>query len=624
MKGICQKIAWVDLGTGEVKIEEPEKELYLKYLGGYGLGAYYLYKRQPVGTDPLGDQAILGFLAGPLTGTDAITGSRFTVVGKSPKTGGWGDANCGGRWGPALKQAGLDAVFFTGIAEKPVYALVEDSKVTLRDATEFWGMNCGAAEAKFKEVHGKDAHSAVIGPAGERVSALACIINDAGRAAARSGLGMVMGAKRIKGIVAVGSGEVQVAEPDKLKALRKKILSEHYNENSPWYPFFRELGTPGVLIPGMLSGDTPVKNWAGSIDDFESYEKIGHDAVLALQEKRYGCWQCPVSCGGKMTFSSGPYSGTGHQPEYETLGAFGAMCLNDNLESICHLNNISNDAGMDTISAGATVAFAIECFENGLITKEDTGGIELTWGNHEAIVRVTEQMATGDGFGGEVLGNGIRKAVERIGKDSESFAMESGGEEIPMHDPRCGPGWGSVYVADATPGRHTQWGSQNPEGGYMPSEMGCPEVKDPHAYSEKGEAHKYSSSFGHVVNSSGVCQFGSVITPATALPQYLSYAMGEEFTLNDIIEIGERIANLRMAFNLREGVRNKDNFKLPSRISGDPPLKKGPIAGVTIDNDAQVKAYFDAMGWNPDTGVPRRDVLERLGLEFALDVADQD
>ncbi len=622
IKGVLHRIAWVNLNTGEVRIEEPDDDIYMKYLGGYGLGAYYLYTRQPAKVNPLGPKNTLGLTTGPLTGTLAITGNRFTAVGKSPKTGGWGDANCGGKFGPALKQAGIDAIFFIGISHKPVYALIEKGSVSLHDASKYWGLTCSEAEEKFKEMHGKNAHTAVIGPAGERVSALAAIINDGGRAAGRSGLGMVMGSKRLKGVVALSTVKVQIAEDEKLKELRKRILSEYYKQENPLYEFFHIYGTPGALGSGVLEGDTPIKNWKGWRSNFAGYSLIGGDNILRYKIKPYGCWMCPIVCGAYVKIPSGKYAGEGHRPEYETLGAFGSMCLNNNLESICHLNNICNDYGMDTISTGATVAFAIESYEKGIIKKEDTGGIELKWGDHNAIVRVTEQMAKGEGFGGRVLGDGIKRAVELLGEATQEFAMECGGEELPMHDPRFQPGMATVFVVDATPSRHTQYSSANAETEFVPPDLDYPEIKDRYTYSGKGETHKLLSSLGHVVNCAGLCMFASSITPATAIPEYLALVTGKKFTMEDVLKIGERVANLRIAFNLREGIWNKKMYKLPRRVLGQPPLSEGPTKGVSVDNETQIKDYYQAMEWNPETGVPKRAVFKRLGLDFALEVTE--
>jgi len=622
LMGILGKTAWVNLTTGEVKIEHPGDEVYLNFLGGYGLGAYYLFKRQPAGVEPLGPDNTLGLVTGPLTGTQAVTGNRFVAVGKSPKTGGWGDANCGGSFGPALKQAGLDAIFVTGIAARPTFILIEDGKVSLQEAGSYWGLGCLETEDRLGETFGKQAHAAVIGPAGERVSALAAIINDRGRAAGRSGLGTVMGSKRLKAVVSLASGQVPVAEEEKLKELRKQLLADYYREGNPLYDLFHRYGTSGVLEGAVVSGDAPIKNWGGSPAQFPGVQKINGNSVLQLKVGAYGCWRCPIACGGRVEVPAGPYSGEGHKPEYETLGAFGTMCLNDNLESICRLNNICNDAGMDTISTGATLAFALECYENGIITKEDTGGLELTWGNHEAIVKAAELMSRGEGFVGSLLGDGVKKAVERLGQKARAFAMACGGEEMPMHDPRLQPGLAASYVADATPGRHTQYGSAMAETHFVPDGLRFPEIRHKYTYTGKGEAHKILSAFGHVVNCAGLCMFASMMAPATVLPEYLTLTMGSKFTMEDLLEIGERIANLRIAFNLREGIRNRESFKLPGRIIGQPPLADGPTRGVTVDNETQIKEYYQAMGWNPETGVPRKALFERLGLGFAAEVTE--
>jgi aldehyde:ferredoxin oxidoreductase len=615
LKGVLNKIAWVNLTQKTVTIEVPEEKLYLDYLGGYGLGAYYIYKRQSANADPLGPENTLGFLTGPLTGTNAVAGNRFTVVGKSPKTGGWGDANCGGQFGPALKQAGFDGIFFTGISKNPVYILVNNGNIALKDAQDYWGLGCCETEDKFKKKYGKKAHSVCIGQAGERSSLLSAIITDKGRAAARSGLGAVMGSKQIKALVAIPDGNVEAADETNLKKLRKQILKD-FKSGNELYKFFNTYGTPGLLEPFVLEGDAPIKNWSGWDEHMPGFEKIGGEAVKKIQKRPYGCWRCPIACGGHVQVESGPYAGEGHKPEYETLGAFGTMCLNDNLESICRLNNICNDAGMDTISVGSTVAFAIECYENGIITKEDTSGIELIWGNHEGIVAVTEQMASGRGFGGKILGDGIKKAVERIGKTAQEFAMECGGEEVPMHDPRYFPGIGASYEADATPARHTQDGSWGAEDGPPPEDLKCPPINDKYIYKGKGEIHKTLSAFGHVINASGMCQIASLMLPASAVWKFLTFTLGKEMTRDNILLTGERIAALRIMFNLREGVYTRKIFKLPPRILGNPPLTGGPTKGITVDNETQLQDYYKAMDWDPETGVPSKKALEKLGLDF--------
>ncbi len=627
LHGICGRIAFVDLNSGDVEIERPVPELYIQYLGGYGLAGYYLYRRQPRNCPPLGERALLGFFTAPLTGTEAITGNRFTVVGASPKTQGFGDANCGGYFGPALKGAGLDGVYFHGKAERPVYAMIRDGSVELRDATDLWGLTCTATERALQNLHGANSQCAVIGPAGERVSALACVINDSGRAAGRSGLGMSMGAKRLKALVALPGELPPVADPQGVRELRRRIIRERFTKDNLLFQFFRQTGTPAAIASNVEIGDAPVMNWKGWKADFPNAERIDAPCHEPYQQRVYACWKCPVACGRILKVAQGPYACETHHPEYETLGAFGSMCCNDNLESIIKCNELCNEYGMDTISAGCTVAFAMECFELGLVTAQDAG-MDLGWGNHESIVRMTEQLATGQGFLGRVFGHGVRYAAEILGPEAQQAAMHCGGEELPMHDPRCFPGLAASYVADATPGRHTQRGSWSAESGRkkLPLQdspedqrFHFPPIENRYVYSGKGQAHRQMSALGHVINASGICLFGAMLCPDDALPRFLSLVMGHRFSSEALLTTGERIATLRLAFNLRQGVRNLRDYTLPPRVLGSPPMQHGPLQDVNVDNQTQLRDYYSAMGWDPDSGLPFRERLQELGLDFALD-----
>ncbi|HUT88681.1 MAG TPA: aldehyde ferredoxin oxidoreductase family protein [Thermoguttaceae bacterium] len=612
--GTMGKILIVDLTKKEISEETPSDEVYLSYLGGYGLGAYYLYKLQKPGVDPLGPDNHLGFFTGLLTGTTAITGNRYIVVAKSPKTGTWGDANSGGTFGPAMKAAGFDAVIFRGVSEEPVYLLLENGKAELVPAGDWWGLDTNDLEDRVKEQYGKKAGLASIGPPGERMQLLSCVINDKGRAAGRSGLGAVMGSKKLKAIVAVGDAKVPMADPEGMKAAIAKhrdFLRQH-----PVFELYSKYGTAGITAGACASGDTPIKNWGGVPDDFPTVSKISDDAVLATQKKKYACWRCPIGCGGETVVDDGPYASHTHKPEYETLGAFGTMCLNDNLDSINRCNEICNRAGLDTISAACTVAFAIECYENGLITDADTGGIQLTWGNHEAIVAVTRQMADGTGFGGKVLGDGAKVAAERIGKGAEQYAIHVGGEEIPMHDPRLNPGLATSYKMDATPGRHTQMSAWTVEGQFAPPGLFDKKL-DRSSTEGKGEAYRVLACNHHAVSAAGMCMFAWCCLKPDALTDSLTHTTGHRFTFDDVQQIGERIANLRIAFNLREGVRNVD-IPMHGRLIGSPPLEAGPLKGVTVDVDTQVRDYLAAMGWDTETGVPKQETLEGLGLDFVV------
>ena len=610
--GTMGKVLLVDLSAQQLTVETPSDDLYLTYLGGYGLGAYYLYKLQKPGVDPLGPDNHLGFFTGILTGTPGITSNRYVVVAKSPKTGTWGDANSGGAFGPAMKRAGFDGVIVKGTSAEPVYLLLRNGEAELVPAGDWWGWDTHQVEDKTRELYGKDARAACIGPPGERQNLLACIINDKGRAAGRSGLGAVMGSKRLKAIVAAGDLKIPVADPEGMK----RAMAEHreFMRQQDFFAVLAEHGTSGITAAACATGDTPIKNWAGVPDDFPTVEKISDDQVIALQKRKWGCWKCPIACGGLTEVKEGAYKSDTHKPEYETLGAFGTMCLNDNVESINLCNEYCNRYGLDTISTGCTIAFAVECYENGVLTKEDTGGLELTWGNHRAIVEATRQIAMGEGFGGRVLADGAKVAAERIGKGAEQFAMHVAGEELPMHDPRLNPGLATSYKMDATPGRHTQMSAWTVEGEFAPPGLVQGQYER-YQVEGKGQVYRTVAAHHHAVSAAGMCMFAWCNLKPEALSDSLKYVTGREFPLDETLRIGDRIAALRIAFNLREGVRNVE-LDVPGRMIGSPPLEAGPLKGVTIDIDRQVRDYLEAMGWDAETGIPKKETLEGLGLDF--------
>jgi len=571
---------------------------------------------QPAGVDPLGPENTLGFFTGLLTGTGGITSNRYVVVAKSPKTGGWGDANSGGTFGPVMKAAGLDGILITGQSQTPVYLLYRDGHAEILPADDWWGLDTGETHDRVAQLYGPNARAACIGPAGERMSLLSCIINEKYRAAGRSGLGAVMGSKRLKAVAIVGDGkfDVPVADPDAYK----KAMDKHreFLKSQPRWNVMRQYGTCGSMAGLVAKGDTPVKNWAGvGQRDFPTVNKISDDAVIAIEKKKYACWRCPMACGGLTEVTEGPFASAGHKPEYETLGAFGSMCLNDDLASINLCNDICNRSGLDTISTGSTVAFAIECFENGLIGPQDTGGIELRWGGAEAIVAITRAIARREGFGA-VLADGTSKAAQRIGEASRAYAINVGGEELPMHDPRLVPGAATSYKMDATPGRHTQISTWIFELGSGPPDL-IEQPQPQHHYPGKGKAHAKVSNYFHVGHAAGMCMFALLTLKPSAVTDSLTCVTGHGFTLDDVLTRGARIAAVRTAFNHREGVHNID-FQLPDRALGRPPLDAGPTEGRTVDVDAQVNDYLEAMGWDTQTGAPTKETLVNLGLDFVL------
>ncbi len=608
--GYMGKMLWVDLSTKELQEETLDETMARNFLGGYGLGAKILFDRQKVGVDPLGPQAITGIVTGLVTGTDALGGSRYIMVGKSPLTGGWGDANSGGNVGPYLRFAGYDAVFFKGISEKPAYLYINNGKAELRDAALLWGKDTYETEDILRALHGKDLEAACIGPSGEKLARIAAVMNNKGRAAGRSGLGAVMGAKRLKAIAVHGKFKVPVPDAQQVAEMRKRhvaALGGHVRG-------LREVGTPGIYNMCCMIDDAPARNWGGAATiDLPTYTNCGGDNVIALQERRYGCWRCPIACGGHMKAGTGEYkypAGT-HKPEYETLAMFGSNCLNDNLDSIIYAGDICNRYGLDTISTGASIAFTIECYENGLITKKDTDGLEMTWGNHQAIVAMTLKLAKREGFG-DIIADGVAAAAKRIGKGSEKYAMHVGGEEFGAHDPRGGWGMAIGYGADPTPGRHTQGGTGIPAGVEVP-------VADRKKLQGQGIPHKISTNFNHATNAAGMCNFVvGGFTHINDLLESLKAISGWDITFEELVKTGERITNVRQAFNIREGL--KTPFHFPDRMLGIPPKTAGPRAGITMKETDIFTEYMQAMDWDINTGKPSGKKLRELGLDDVAEV----
>ena len=612
-RGYMDRLLNVDLSSGSMTEETPTEELNRNYIGGYGIGARLLYDRIPRGADPLGPENILGILTGPLTGTQCIEGNRSVVVCKSPLTGGWGDANCGGTFGPYLKFAGYDGVLFSGVAESPVFLYIENGQAELRDASHLWGKDTNETEAILKSELGKDIEIASIGQSGERLSLISCIINDEGRAWGRSGVGAVMGSKKLKAVVVKGNLSVPVADEGKARALRREYLKRH---GGGFYEILVDHGTIGITAESAVSGDSPIKNWGGvGEEDYPIGEKIfdPDEIIEKYQAKKYGCWRCTMACGGHMVVKEeGPYQGTAHHKiEYETAAAFGGMNLVDDVPSLIKANELCNKYGLDTISAGCTISFAIECYENEIIGPEHTDGIELRWGNHEAMIAMLEKLALREGFG-DVLADGVQRAAEHIGKGSDEYAIHIQGQEIPMHDPKFQPGLATTYVMDATPGRHTQ----GHEGmlGYN-YEAPSFDSQDPHG---RGELHNIGAAWVHVVNAAGICLFAFISYDYTLVSDFLQDVTGWSWSEEEVVRAGERIAMVRHAFNLREGL-NPLNYDVPGRLFGTPPQKSGPLTDITIDVWTQVKEYCEVAGLDPETAVPTQSKLRELGLDDMIE-----
>ena len=617
MPGFTDRLLVIDLSSGEIREEHPDDNLYRQFIGGVGLGVRLVYERQPGKVNPLGEQNILGFFPGLLSGTAVPGSSRLTIVSKSPLTGGWGDASLGGYIGYELKRAGYDGVLLHGVSPQPVYLLIRQGKVELRNASHLWGKDTIETEEILRmELEDNRLRVVCIGPAGEKESLIAAIMAEGkeGRAAARSGLGAVMGPKRLKSIAVRGQNLVPVADEERVQQLRKRFIKDIKETKVKFISTIRDKGTVGTTESFIEAGATPIKNWnligldalLKAVPDHEPYETRINKYVV----RKTACAGCPIGCGGIL--KSKELGVEWDRPEYETVAGFGPMCLNNDVASIIKANDICNRYGVDTISASTSIAFAIECYEKGIITKQDTDGIELTWGNAPAIIALLEKLVKREGFGA-VLADGTKKAVEIIGKRAVECAVNVGGQELGFHDPRLIPARGTAYICDATPGRHTTFmAGRLLEGGGIPGpypEIWGPKV-DYRNYGLKSLIYSGSIRYEQVAASAGICKF--IFWQETwPLIDFINAATGWDFNIDEMLMTGERIQTLRQLFNIREGINPKDSL-LPQRLSM--PATNGPYKGVPVDFDLLRRQYYEALGWDQKTGYPFESRLEELGL----------
>lgn len=649
MAAFTGKILNINLSTGLISEESIPDSVYRQYLGGTGLAAALLYERIPAGADPLGPENILGFLPGLLTGTGALFSGRWMAVGKSPLTGTWGDANCGGFFAQSIKQCGYDGILFYGISPRPVYLFVDNQRAELRDAGHLWGRDAVESEELLRKevVVKKRVGVACIGQAGEKLSLISGIVHDRGRIAARSGLGAVMGSKKLKAVVLAGSRPVGGVQAGLIKSLNTSC-AQALNPNLPQLPgrylahagnivgklpvnlnldgilttlLFRIWGTAAMNQASLAMGDAPIKNWLGTPHDYPltSSRALDPDLIIAREEMKYHCYACPLGCGGIL--SADQFSRDGHKPEYETCSGFGNLLLNTDLDSILEINDLLNRAGMDSISAAATVAFACECYEKGLITQADTGGLDLSWGNSPAFVTLVQQMIAREGFGA-VLADGARAAARQVGSGSEEFAMHAGGQELAFHDPRRDPGYGLHASIDPTPGRHHTGAMQYYDLFRLWKKIpGLPAVTPTASHISRYQATRENalkavatSCFTQLIAAGGFCLFG-LFPGVDRVPifEWFNAATGWDLSPEEYMQVGRRIQTLRQLFNIRQGI-DPWSLKTNPRMIGFPPLPAGPNRGRSFDLDQVMSDYWREIGWNADTGVPLQETLEKLGL----------
>ena len=518
--------------------------------------------------------------------------------------GGWNDANSGGAFGPKLKVSGFDAVFVKGIADKPVYIYIDSGKTEICDASALWGLTTLETEDALKKEHGDKINAALIAPAGENLSLISAVMNDGHRAAGRGGCGAVMGSKKLKALVVGGNMKVEVADAAAITANNKKIAENMNGSGSGMKAMFGTYGTDAGYTGSVMSGDAGVKNWSGSgAGDYsaEVAAPVGNVELDKFKIKAYHCSRCSLGCGAFLNIPSERWD-LSHTPrtEYETQGSFGSMLLNNDFEAVSRCNDLCNEYGLDSISAGSTVAWAMECYDNGVLTRDELDGIDLKWGAGDAIVEITEKIGKCEGVVA-ILSKGTRAAAEYFGKGHEYLVVASGIEQA-QHDGRLAYGMTRVYQYDPIPGRHTKGGL-----GFGPKVVAGEEVD----YRATGYKDLMGVINQEICNSSGYCIFGVGLSGSGMIMKQVMASTGFTYSPAEINALGIRMFNMRQAFNLREGLRRAD-FTLSKRMyESDPPFT-GPLAGNKIDHERLADNFFNAIGWTADA-VPMKESLEMLG-----------
>ncbi len=589
----------VNLSSGEIKKEVPAPEILRQYIGGRGLASYYLSQLMDPQADPLGPGNVLIFATGPLTGTSAPAGGRYMVVCKSPLTGLIASSNSGGHFGAELKAAGYDLIIFEGAAKEPVYLAIKDDEVALKPAGELWGLETDVVTEKLREEFGDQrAKVACIGPAGENLVRFACVINDKHRAAGRSGVGAVMGAKKLKAIIVRGTKRPVAPDEEVFKKfIREKtdILRQHpvTGEGLP------KLGTKVLDNIINENGLYPTRNFQTGV--FEDTAEVCGEALVekGYLKKNRGCYACPIKCARVTEL---PTRNKGEGPEYESGWAYGACCGVKDLIAITEANFLCNRLGIDTISCGVTIACAMELFEKGLIPKEDlAGGPEPKFGSSEAIIFYTEAVAYRRGLG-DKLAEGSARLAAAYGKPE--LAMVVKGQELPAYDPRGAQAQGLAYATSNRGGCHVR--------AYLiaPEILGIPEKLDPQSTEGKATWVKTFQDLTAVIDSLGICLFTSFALSPEDYRDLLAAATGFDYTLEEMMLCGERIWNLERVFNLRAGLNPKDDT-LPRRLLEEP-MPEGPNKGQIVRLNEMLAEYYKVRGW--EEGLPTKEKLKELGL----------
>jgi len=604
------KLLEIDLSTGTISTSTIDDNVQRKFIGGAGLAAKLFLDRVSPDIDPLSDKNVLFLMAGPLSGTNFPTSSRLLAAFKSPQTGIWGQASAGGSFASEMKRAGYDGIAVAGASTKPVYLVIEDDKVEIKDAADIWGKDCYETTDILKERHGAKADVIEIGPAGENLVKFASILNGKWGFISRCGGGAVMGSKKLKAVVIRGTGKVTPAMPKEYDNLRRDVLAKV--KEGVQAQALNAAGTAMAVEVNAITGVLPVKNFTVGDGNFLAPKLTGGAITAQYLTKPHACLTCPIACKRTVKVAEGPYAiEEGPGPQYETDCAFGSLLVIDNLAAVLKMGEVANRYGMDSISCGGTIAFAMECFEKGLITSKDLDGGQLRWGNPDDVLAVMEKIVKRQGFG-DVLAEGSRSAAKKIGSNSEDFTAEIKGLEFAMYDIRGSHGHGLSFMTSNRGACHvaSTIGSVESNWVFTWADVGITGGYDAKADEGKGELNVTCENLDMLANSATLCRFGLMSMNITDLANALKVTTGFDYDLDEIMECGSRIWMLLRGINNLMGVTAADD-RMPKRLMT--PHTEGGAAGSVLNVELLLKDYYKARGLDAN-GRPLKDKLNALGL----------
>ena len=617
MGGYAGTMAYIDLTSGVVTKKETPPALKEAFLGGRGFTSHTLLSQVGRHVAPLDPDAAVVIAVGPLAGTLSPSSGRFTVAARSPLTGILGDANSGGHFGAELKYAGYDTLCITGRSDHPCYLCIEDDDIRICDASALWGGAVRRTEAAIREeMADDDAHILSIGPAGERQVRYAALVNDAHRAAARCGIGAVFGAKRLKAIAVRGTGGVDIARYDEFIEALDTVYDAIYHD--PVYPVLSERGTPFLMDAAQAEGGLATRNNITGICD--RFDEISEEAYrTGFKVRNFACFSCPIHCSNISVVRGAAGTQWGEGPEYESLVCLGTKCGITSLPAVITATNRCNELGIDTISCGDSIAFAMELWERGIITPSDTGGMDLSWGDADTLLVLIEQIAARDGYGA-VLADGVAAMARRYGPGAERYALHVKGMGVPAFDGRAAKGFALGWAVSTRGADHLRALPNFELLGFSSDEarrrFGSPYANDPYEERGKAELVVWHENFSAVVDAAEMCKYETFSTYAVTpemLAGLLNAAVGSSRTAASLLEVGERIVTTEKLFNIRHAGPVRD--ALPYRMLHDP-LPEGPARGNVVDLEPMLDAYYALRGWD-DRGVPGASALRRLSLPDA-------